>query len=248
MGVVRIGQTKVSYALRRSSTVSERRITVTPGHVEVLALTSDGDGEIDAFLRRKRQWLFDALREVDLQVSRRPIVPRFATGSKIPYRGRMARLIVRRHDGAHIEISYHRGLVVDIPSWAGADDDAAVATELCLWFKRQVRRDVGEIASAYATKFNLKPRSIRVADMKGGWGSCGPAGNLTVSWLLVFAPRSVLEYVVAHELAHLRHRSHGRAFWSYLRSIMPSYDKPKAWLDNHQSSLDAEFLRTVRLR
>ena len=243
MGVVRIGQTKVSYALRRSATVSERRITVTPDRVEVLALTSNDEEEIDAFVRRKRQWLFNALREVDQQAARRPIVPRFATGSKIPYRGRMARLTVRRHDGAHIEISYHRGFVVDVPSWVGADHDAAVATEISVWLRQRVRRDVREIASAYAAKFKLQPRSIRVVDMKGGWGSCGPAGNLTVNWLLVFAPRSVLEYVVAHELAHLRHRSHGKAFWSFLRSIMPSYEKPKAWLDNHQSSLDADFLR-----
>jgi predicted metal-dependent hydrolase len=126
MGVVRIGQTEVTYALRRSATVSERRITVTPGHVEVLALASDNNDKIDAFLRRKRQWLFNALRDVDLQAARRPIVPRFATGSKIPYRGRMTRLTVRRHDKPHIEVSYHRGFVIDIPSWVAADDDAAI--------------------------------------------------------------------------------------------------------------------------
>jgi predicted metal-dependent hydrolase len=117
------------------------------------------------------------------------------------------------------------------------------ATEISVWLKHRVRRDVREIASAYAAKFDLQPRSIRVADMRDGWGSCGPARNLTISWLLVFAPRSVLEYVIAHELAHLKHRSHGKVFWSYLRSIMPSYEKPKAWLETHQSSLDAGFLR-----
>ncbi|WP_430641475.1 M48 family metallopeptidase [Bradyrhizobium centrolobii] len=211
-----------------------------------MALATDDEEEIDAFLRRKRRWLFNAVRELEARAATRPVVSRFATGSKVPYRGRMVRLTVRRHDGPHIEISYRRGLVVDVPSWVRTD--SAIATEIAVWLKQRVRRDVREIASVYQTKFDLRPRSIRVADMRGGWGSCGPSGSLTVSWLLIFAPRSVLEYVVAHELAHLKHRSHGRAFWSYLRSIMPSYEKPKAWLEVHQSSLNADFLRKANLR
>lgn len=246
MGIVRIGQMEVAYTLRRSAAALERRITVTPDHVEVLALTSDDSEDIDAFLKRKRQWLFNALREVDIKAAGRPIVPRFATGSKIPYRGRMARLTVRRHDGPHIEITYQRGFVVNVPSWVEANEGSAIAIEISVWLKQRVRRDVRNIAASYEAKFGLRPRSIRVADMKGGWGSCGPGGNLTVSWLLIFAPRSVLEYVVAHELAHLKYRSHGKVFWSYLRLIMPSYEKPKAWLDTHQSSLNGEFLRPAR--
>ncbi|WP_456707993.1 M48 metallopeptidase family protein [Bradyrhizobium sp. USDA 4452] len=66
-----------------------------------------------------------------------------------------------------------------------------------------------------------------------------------MNWLLVFAPKTVLEYVIAHELAHLKHRSHGKAFWSFLQLMMPSYQKPKAWLGNHQSSLSAGFLRVA---
>lgn len=247
MGVVRIGQTEVAYELRRSAAASERRITVTPGHVEVLALTTDDDAEIDAFLDRKRQWLFNTLRELEAKTSKRAVVPRFMTGSKIPYRGRMARLTVRRHDGAHIEIDYCNGFLVDLPSWVcDEDSDGIVATEIKLWLKRRVRRDVMEIASAYGKKFGLKPRAIRVADMKTGWGACGPTGSILINWTLVFAPKAVLEYVVVHELAHLKVRSHGPAFWSHLATLLPDYERPKGWLDVHQGALDAAFLDVTR--
>ncbi|WP_242076361.1 M48 family metallopeptidase [Brevundimonas diminuta] len=245
MGVVRIGQTEVPYELRRSAAASERRITVTPGHVEVLALTTDDDAEIDAFLDRKRQWLFNTLRELETKTSKRAVVPVFMTGSKIPYRGRMARLTVRRHDGAHIEIDYRNGFLVDLPSWVReADQDAIVATEIKLWLKRRVRRDVMDIAAAYHRRFDLKPRTIRVADMKTGWGACGPTGSVLINWTLVFAPKAVLEYVVAHELAHLTVRSHGPDFWAHMATLMPDYDRPKGWLDRHQGALDASFLNT----
>jgi predicted metal-dependent hydrolase len=243
MGIVRIGQTEVAYELRRSAAASERRITVTPGHVEVLALTTDDEADINAFLDRKRQWLFNTLRELETKTAKRAVVPRFMTGSKIPYRGRMARLTVRRHDGAHIEINYRNGFLVDLPSWVRDEDqDAIVSTEIKLWLKRRVRRDVMDIAAAYRRRFDLKPRTIRVADMKSGWGACGPTGSILINWTLVFAPKAVLEYVVAHELAHLTVRSHGPDFWARMATLMPDYERPKGWLDNHQSALDAAFL------
>ncbi len=243
MGMVRIGQTEVAYELRRSAAVSERRITVTPGHVEVLALTTDDDAEIDAFLNRKRQWLFNTLRELETTTAKRAVVPRFMTGSKIPFRGRNARLTVRHHDGAHVEIDYRNGFLVDLPSWVRADDQGGiVATEIKLWLKRRVRRDVMEIAATYRKRFDLKPRTIRVTDMKTGWGACGPTGSILINWTLVFAPKAVLEYVVVHELAHLKVRSHGPEFWAYLATLLPGYERPKGWLDTHQGSLDAGFL------
>lgn len=243
MGVIRIGQTEVAYELRRTATASERRITVTPGHVEVLALTTDNDAAIDDFLNRKRQWLFNTLRELETKTAKRAVVPRFMTGSKIPYRGRMARLTVRRHDGAHVEIDYRNGFLVDLPSWVRDEDsDGIVATEIKLWLKRKVRRDVMEVASAYGKKFGLKPRALRVADMKTGWGACGPTGSILINWTLVFAPKAVLEYVVVHELAHLKVRSHGPDFWAHLATLLPDYERPKGWLDTHQGALDAAFL------
>jgi len=243
MGVVRIGQTEVAYELRRTATASERRITVTPGHIEVLALTTDDDDTINDFLNRKRQWLFNTLRELETKTAKRAVVPRFMTGSKIPYRGRMARLTVRRHDGAHVEIDYRNGFFVDLPSWVRDEDsDGIVATEIKLWLKRRVRRDVMEIASAYRKRFGLTPRAIRVADMKTGWGACGPSGTILINWTLVFAPKAVLEYVVAHELAHLKVRSHGPDFWAHPATLMPDYERPKSWLDTHQVALDATFL------
>lgn len=247
MGVIRIGQTEVAYELRRTATASERRITVTPGHIEVLALTTDDDAAIDDFLNRKRQWLFNTLRELETKTAKRAVVPRFISGSKIPYRGRMARLTVRRHDGAPVEIDYRNGFFVDLPSWVRDEDsDGIVATEIKLWLKGRVRRDVIEIASAYRKRFGLKPRAIRVADMKTGWGACGPSGTILINWTLVFAPKAVLEYVVVHELAHLRVRSHGPDFWAHLATLLPDYERAKGWLDVHQGALDAAFLDVVR--
>ncbi|MFY9349087.1 MAG: SprT family zinc-dependent metalloprotease [Sphingobium sp.] len=243
MPTIQIGRAEIAYELRRSATAAERRITVTPDHVEVTALTTDGDDDIEGFLNRKRQWLFNTMRDMERIAASRHAVPRFATGSKIPYRGRNMPLTVRRSDSDRAAVTYRNGFLVDLPHWSRDDPDRLVASELKQWLKQRARRDVLDTAAAIGKRHQFEPRSIRVTDLAQGWGSCGPEGNILVNWQLIFAPRKVLDYVVAHEMAHLRHRSHGPEFWSFLRRIMPSYEAPKGWLETHQHSLSDKFLR-----
>ncbi len=242
MPTIQIGRAEIAYELRRSATAAERRITVTPGHVEVMALTTDNDDDIAGFLDRKRQWLFNTMRDMERISASRHAVPRFMTGSKIPYRGRNMSLTVRRTDAERATVTYRNGFIVNLPHWTGDDPDQLVASELKHWLKQRARRDVNEIAAAIGMKHGLTPRSIRVADFANGWGSCGPEGNVLINWHLIFAPRKVLEYVVAHELAHLRVRSHGPDFWDLVFAIMPQCYEAKAWLKCHQNGLESAFL------
>lgn len=242
MPTIRVGRAEIAYELRRSAMASERRITVTPGHVEVMALATDNDDDIAGFLARKRQWLFNTMRDMERINAARHTVPRFMTGSKIPYRGRNMPLTVRRSDTAQAVVTYRNGFIVDLPNWIGNDPGHLVASELKLWLKQRARRDVREAAADIAKRHGLVPRSVRVADFANGWGSCGPEGNVLINWHLIFAPRKVLDYVVAHELAHLRHRTHGAEFWSFVGALAPGWEAAKAWLDRHQTSLTADFL------
>lgn len=245
MPTLQIGRTKIPYELCRSATASERRITVTPGHVEVLALTNDDEQAVAGFLDRKRQWLFNTVREMERITANRHAVPRFMTGSKIPYRGRKMPLTVRRTDAERIGITYRNGFIVDLPHWAGQDADQLVASEVQHWLKQRARRDVREIAADYGKRFGLIPQSIRATDFTNGWGSCGPEGNIVINWHLIFAPRKVLEYVVVHELAHLRVRSHGPKFWRLLGQMKPDFERSRTWLDRHQATLELSFTRDV---
>ena len=207
-----------------------------------MALTTDNDGDIAGFLDRKRQWLFNTMRDMERIAASRHAVPRFMTGSKIPYRGRNMSLTVRRSDAERIAITYRNGFIVDLPHWAGDDPDLLVASELKHWLKQRARRDVNEIAADFGKRFGLVPRSIRVADFANGWGSCGLEGNVLINWHLIFAPRKVLQYVVAHELVHLQKRSHDRRFWLEVERLLPGAQDLRAWISRHQSKLSADFL------
>ena len=119
MPTIQIGRAEIAYELRRSATAAERRITVTPGNVEVIALTTDNDDDVAGFLERKRQWLFNTVRDMERIAASRHAVPRFMTGSKIPYRGRNMPLTVRRSDAERANVTYRNGFIVDLPHWTG---------------------------------------------------------------------------------------------------------------------------------
>jgi predicted metal-dependent hydrolase len=73
-------------------------------------------------------------------------------------------------------------------------------------------------------------KAIRVKDTQSRWGSCAPDGTLAFSWRLVMAPDAVLDYVVAHEVAHLRELNHSPRFWAHVKALAPHRDEAEAWL------------------
>ena len=96
---------------------------------------------------------------------------------------------------------------------------------------------VTEVAETEAARLGLAYASIQIRDQRTRWGSCSPRGTLTFNWRLVLAPHAVLDYVVVHELCHLREANHGPAFWRLVEQARPGYKVPRAWLRRHGHEL-----------
>jgi predicted metal-dependent hydrolase len=97
--------------------------------------------------------------------------------------------------------------------------------------------EVTAIAECEARGLAVRYRRIRIADQKTRWGSCSSRGTLSFNWRLVLAPLDVLEYVVVHELCHLRVPNHSRRFWSLLDSVRPGWQDDRAWLNEYGAEL-----------
>jgi predicted metal-dependent hydrolase len=112
------------------------------------------------------------------------------------------------------------------------------------WLVQQARRDLDAQVTHHARVLKLRPTRLTVRDQTSRWGSCSSTGALSFSWRLVLAPPFILEYVAAHEVAHLAEMNHGPKFWSLVRKTMPRTDEAKAWLqvygvDLHRYGNDA---------
>lgn len=239
MPILTVGDTEIAYDLKRSEAATKARLTVTPGQVEVVVPVWASEGEIAEMLHRRRGWLVEQTRRMNELAARSNSVRRFVSGAKIPYRGRLMRLWVEPSDGSLVEVSYRNGFRVACPRTASeASRDDLIESALRLWFRSRLREDVTEMVRRHGERNDLRPKRVQVKDQKNIWGSCGQDRVVNLNWHLVFAPKTVLEYAVVHELCHLRHRNHDRAFWSLVGSILPDWESRKAWLDRNEHFLN----------
>ena len=112
-----------------------------------------------------------------------------------------------------------------------------VPRRLLDFLKREARMTLEARSSDFAARIGARPRRIAVRDTASRWGSCSVTKSISYSWRLIFAPPFVLDYVVAHEVAHLREMNHGPRFWRLVRSLVPDIDSPQAWLKKNGVAL-----------
>jgi predicted metal-dependent hydrolase len=98
------------------------------------------------------------------------------------------------------------------------------------FLRREARRRIGTLAAGHAAALKVKAKAVRLKDTRSRWGSCAPDGTLAFSWRLVMAPDWVLDYVVAHEVAHLREMNHSERFWAEVEKLTPHKDAAVEWL------------------
>jgi len=98
------------------------------------------------------------------------------------------------------------------------------------WLFKQARRDLDARVMFHARRLGLRPKRLTIRDQTSRWGSCSSTGALSFSWRLVMAPPFVLDYVAAHEVAHLREMNHGPRFWALVDGAVPRMEEAKTWL------------------
>lgn len=194
----------------------------------VLSMPMRGSlAEAKAFADRHGAWIAERLDKL-------PDALPFSDGSRVSLRGELHRISHR---------SSARGTV-----WAEIDEsgvkllcvagDAAHTTRRVRDFlKREARRDLDVAVRRYADKLGVTFKRIGIRDQSSRWGSCNSDGVLSFSWRLILAPAYVLDYLAAHEVAHLVEMNHSQAFWDVVDRICPEMERAKIWLTVHGNEL-----------
>ena len=221
--VVAWGNKQMAYTIRRST---RRRKTVTvsvdSGGGVLLAVPTDfPTPDIDAVVRRKAAWIDEQIRRVKSQDP--PLGPReFVSGESVLYLGRHYRLKVCLHSDGPAKL---RGRWLHIPAGAGDSQAEQVRTALISWLRLRAEGRLPERVDAWRAKVGVPMPPVLLASQRKRWGSCDKHGTIRLNWRIVQAPMRLVDYVVVHELAHLRHRGHGRDYWQAVARVMPDYNR-----------------------
>jgi predicted metal-dependent hydrolase len=235
MNQIRIGNITIEYAVRKTPQSKRMRINVTPGKVEVVVPDDCNDDKIEAFVHRRRHWIFEKVDEVEEAAKRMRVdqPTHYRSGAMIPFWDRRRSLHVVRKEVDEITIEFKHRFHITIPENL-ENPDKAIKRSLEQWMKKRLLEESKTFAARYAKKTGLHPKNVRVKEQKHLWGSLSKDGIINVNWHLIFAPKQVLEYVVAHEICHLKYRNHSKPFWELLGSVFRNWNECKTWLEKNE--------------
>ena len=241
-----IGQRRIPYRLVRSDSARKLKLSMTMDEFRVTAPVKVCDSEIQQALSQKHKWIIENYAALQEKYEQTHKIARFRTGAKLPYWGRLSQLRTQLADVDVPAVTYKNGFYVKHPNYGSSEQhDDAIEAALHAHLKQRFTTEAQSFASRYSERLGVVPNTVRVTKMAKRWGSCTEAGNVSLDWRLVYAPKRVAAYVVAHELAHLKVNNHSRKFWNLLSSVYGEHQQEHDWLQENEHLLGYKrlFLR-----
>lgn len=227
-----LGGRRIRYTLRYSARARRVGAWIRPETGLVVTLPADGTAQqAKGFLRRYERWV---VREFDRWTAQSAALPRpWPYGSTCLYRGEAHRVLIRKASPGGVDHVPPAQLLVRVPS-ASLEGARRV---LRSWLTCEAGRVLPERVETFSTRMGLQARRIYVRNLRRSWGNCWPGRSLSFNYRLIMAPPAILDYVVVHELAHLKERNHSRRFWALVAAHCPAHDEAKRWLRAFDSLL-----------
>lgn len=211
-----LGGRTVQVAVKRSALARRISLRIDPARGAVLMLPVKARlAEGERFLLAHRVWLAERLARLPGPVA-------LADGATVP-------LLGVPHPVRHVP-GARRGVWVEDSEILVSGLPEHVGRRTADFLKTEAKRLIAPRAQDMAARLGRKPGRITVKDTKSRWGSCSSSGDLAFSWRLVLAPEQILDYVVAHEVAHLVQMNHSPAFWAVVESLVGDHRPARRWL------------------
>ncbi len=230
------GQT-VSYNIKRSSRAKHVRLEVQAetGLTVVIPYSYNRD-DIPALLRKKKRWILDKLAKY---VKEQPITegkePK--NGDSINYLGRRLRVVTRHNPDTAVSIGLEKNrLLVNLNNRNGR-----LNLILEWWYRQQAKRLIKQRADELCPRLGVTYNRLTVRGAKTRWGSCSQKANLNFNWKLIMVPEPVIDYVIIHELTHLKEMNHSKNFWNLVAEHCPQWRKHRKWLKDHAGDLASKL-------
>ncbi|MCE5268043.1 MAG: M48 family metallopeptidase [Planctomycetaceae bacterium] len=231
---IAFGSSEIVYRIDRTSRRRTIAITVNPdASVNVVAPSGTRSSRIATTVGKKAEWI---LKQKDwFSRNARVYRRRLVSGESLLHLGRQYQLKVVLLAGQkaipHVTLT-HGTLMVTLPRrWAASRRRSDIRSALIEWYSKRAESYLAPLIQRYADHLAVKYTSIQIRNMRTRWGSGGVSGRLRFNWRILMAPRRLIEYIVAHELCHIRYSDHSQAFWRLLSQVMPDHERRRNELE-----------------
>src|SRR6056297_1128014 len=239
MGTVKIGSKVIDYEVVRTDRKS-LGINIEPKKgIIVRSPNQITDDKIKEIVKGKGGWILEKLDEL-AKIKPEPLPKEFLSGEKLPYIGKRYRLKMKeKKEVNNTEVRLFQGkFIIEVPLDLKEDKKRdIIREEFIKWYRKHAKEKILERVEKYKDKLGVEPNNVKIKKQKKRWGSCSSKGNININWKIIMAPMSVIDYIVVHELAHLKYDNHSNDFWQLVETIMPNYEDRAEWLKIHGPEL-----------
>jgi len=229
---LKIGTTIISYSIRRSHRAKYVSLSIGADGVQIVAPFPIDDSVIISLVEKKQKWILNRFESYRQRLRKIPAERDFVSGEKLLFMGDNYPLKVLEHKGGCTNVNLTDGqflvdINADIPIEKRREE---IQGKLEQWYIRSAKELIAERLELFSKKIGVKVNAVRFKNQKTRWGSCSQKGNLNFNWKLVMAPTFIVDYVVVHELCHLKQMNHSLEFWLLVGNQISDYKKMRKWL------------------
>lgn len=227
------GNTTMDYLLFRNN--QNKYVKVSVDYVDGIIVSAPYDlplNKVEDILLSKAPWILKKyLAFEDIHTSPQP--REYISGEKFNYINRGYKLKVQQSDTLETPtLIFHQGKFIATVSTNDMNHERIEKLKLLFqqWYIRNGQIKINERTKIYARNMGVTPSKIIMKDQKMRWGTCTADNAIYINWRIMMAPMRVIDYVIVHELAHIKIKNHSAEYWQFVRSILPDYEERKDWL------------------
>jgi predicted metal-dependent hydrolase len=223
----------IIYTLRRS--FRARRVRLEISHstgLIVIVPRSYPAGRLPSLIKSKERWIARHLTRLSRYQPPQP-PKKLKTGDTVPYLGRKLKLMKQENHLGECVVLQGNELALNPYLFA----NGLLETSLEKWYRAEAARLINDMAERLSSQMGIHYQGMLIRGQKTRWGSCSQKKNLSLNWKLVMAPQPVIEYVIIHELLHLKEMNHSKRFWELVAQYCPNWREHKKWLKEHETEL-----------
>jgi len=236
MEQINYGKKTIEYYIKRSKRKKTLAVNITPmAQVVVLAPDCLSKEKIEGVVRRKARWILEKqeyFKELLLLFPEKE----FVSGEQILFLGRRYRLKIKgreKESSSLLELVGRRIFIKVEQNIDARQRKETIKDALIKWYFSQSEKVIKQRINQYGKQLRIFPCKIQIKDQKTRWGSCSSDGTVRFNWRIAMAPISIIDYIIVHELCHLKIKNHSPEFWRLVSLALPDYQKRREWLKNN---------------
>jgi len=234
-----LGQQKIDYSVQKSQRARYARLKISPKAGLEVIIPAGAEIDIEEFIRKNSNWILKHHSRIEQAKEETPQRV-YKSGELFPFLGEQRRLDIENKPRGKLTtiLLDNDAIHVRVGTDGKSNDPAFIRAALESWYRAQAKAYIGLRVAELAKQFGFEYERVTIKGQSTRWGSCSTKSNLNFNWRLMMTPPAAIDYVIIHELCHLREMNHSKKFWKLVARYCPDYKTWVKWFKLNGTNLN----------